>query len=84
MLHASSIDPVIKQLLSEAVLRVEGGDFLDVPDLGEQLHHVVVVPIGHLKHLLLFVNTDFLKGNMLHLGDGPKFGPSNCDRKAVE
>ena len=84
VLHACCIHTIVKQLLSEAVLRVECRYLFDVAHLREQLHHVVVVPVSHLKHLVLFVNPNLLERHMLHLGNRSQLGPSNRNRKAVE
>ena len=51
MLYASSVHPIVKQLLTDAVLRVKGWNLFDVLDFWKQLHHVIVVPIRNLEHL---------------------------------
>ncbi len=83
-LHASGIDPVVEQLLADAVVCIKGGDFLYIPDFGVELDHRIVVPVSHLEHPLVLVNTNLLKGNMLHLSDGPHLVPSHRNRKPVE
>ncbi len=83
-LHASGVHPVIEQLLADAVVCIKGGDFLYISNLGVELDHCVVVPIGHLEHPLVLVHSDFFKGDVFHFRNGSHLVPSYRNGEPVE